>query len=108
VSPLVAALILFSGSSLDRGVIKPVLHAASPRFKRCYERALKRDQPELEGKARLTFTVQPSGKVSEVEVEFPMVAPEFTQCLREAGLRVRFLKGPAEIKLVWPIVFKRE
>ena len=94
-------------SSLDRNVIKPVLQAAAPDFKRCYERALQRDPPDLAGKARLTLTVQPSGAVSEVAVEFPMIASEFTHCLRQVALKLRFLKGRGEFRLIWPIVFKR-
>ena len=101
---LLALLVLTS--SLDRGVLKPVLKAAAPQFKRCYERALRRDQPELGGKARLTLTVSPNGTVSEVAVEFPMSAPEFTRCLHDVALKLRFLKGPVEFGLIWPIVFK--
>ena len=104
-SSLLALLIL--GSSLDRNVIKPVLQAAAPDFKRCYERARQRDQPEFAGKASLTLTVQPNGTVSEVAVEFPMIDSEFTQCLREVALKLRFLKGRGEFRLIWPIVFKR-
>lgn len=102
-SILAATLILLTGASLDRTAIKAVLHGASPGFKRCYERA----PPDLAGRARLTLTVAPSGQVSEVSVDFPGVAPDFTQCLRGVAMKLRFLMGPAEFKLIWPIVFRR-
>ncbi|MDP1824447.1 MAG: AgmX/PglI C-terminal domain-containing protein [Archangium sp.] len=106
-SLLAATVILLTGSSLDRTAIKAVLQGGSPGFKRCYEAALRRDPPDLEGRARLTLTVAPSGQVSEVSVDFPMIAPGFTQCLRGVALRLRFLEGPAGFKLTWPIVFRQ-
>ena len=93
-------------SSLDREPIKKVLHSANPAFRRCYEAALKRDAPDLEGKARLKISVGESGRVDEVEVEFPSDAPQFTQCLREVALKLRFLQGPAPYTLIWPIIFR--
>ena len=98
---LVTLLIL--ASSLDRGVLRPVLQAASPQFKRCFETA----GPEVSGKTRLTLTVLPNGTVFEVEVEFPLVAPDFTHCLHDVALKLRFHRGPAMFRLIWPIVFKR-
>jgi outer membrane biosynthesis protein TonB len=93
-------------SSLDREPIKKVLHAANPAFRRCYEAALERDAPGLEGKAALKLSVGENGRVDEVEVDFPTDAPQFTQCLREAALKLRFLKGPAPYRLIWPIIFR--
>lgn len=93
-------------SSLDRGPLRKVLRAASPDFKRCYEAALQRDPPGLEGRAQLKLTVSASGRVEEVEVTFPVEAPQFTQCLRDVAIKLRFLKGPAPYKLVWPVVFR--
>lgn len=106
-SILAATLILLGGSSLDRTALKAVLQGGSPGFKRCYEAALQRDPPDLSGLARLTLTVAPSGQVSEVSVEFPLIAPDFTRCLRGVAMKLRFFKGPAEFKLIWPIVFSR-
>lgn len=106
-SILAATLLLLSGSSLDRTALKAVLQGGTPGFRRCYEVALESDQPDLGGRVRLTLTVAPSGQVSGVSVEFPMVAPEFTRCLRRVAMKLRFLKGPAEFKLIWPIVFSR-
>ncbi len=93
-------------SSLVREPIKRILHSATPAFRRCYEDALKRDDPGLAGKARLKISVGESGRVDEVEVEFPIDAPQFTQCLRDVALKLRFLKGAAAYKLIWPIIFQ--
>lgn len=106
-SILAATLILLSGSSLDRAAIKAVLQGGTPGFRRCYEAALESDLPDLGGRVRLTLTVAPSGRVSEVSIEFPLVAPAFTRCLRGVAMKLRFFKGPAEFKLIWPIVFRR-
>ena len=92
-------------SSLDRALLKSVMRRADPGFRRCYEEAL-RDQPALEGKARLTVNVEPDGRVSEVTVEFPRWAPDFSRCLRDETLRLRFPEGPAAFRLVWPTDFK--
>jgi hypothetical protein len=92
-------------SSLDKEPIRRILHSADPGFRRCYEDALKRDDPGLAGKARLKISVGESGRVDEVEIEFPIDAPQFTQCLRDVAIKLRFLKGPSPYKLIWPIVF---
>lgn len=94
-------------SSLDRAALKAVLQRASPQFKRCYERALT-DRPELSGRASLRLEIAASGRVTEVTVEFPVEAPRFTQCLRDAAAKLQFLKGPAPYKVAWPIVFNPE
>lgn len=94
------------GSSLDRSSLKAVLQRASPAFKRCYEGALA-VTPELTGNARLHLEVAASGRVSNVTVEFPIEAPQFTQCLREVASKLQFLRGPAPYFLTWPILFKK-
>lgn len=104
------ALLLLSSiaahaSSLDRGALAAVLQRASPGFKRCYEKALQHS-PELSGRARLHLEITAGGRVSEATVEFPVEAPELTQCLREVAAKLQFLKGPAPYRLVWPILFR--
>lgn len=86
--------------------VRKILSAASPDFRRCSEDALKRDPPGLEGRAQLTLSVSADGHVEDVTVRFPIDAPLFTQCLREVALKLRFLRGPAPYKLVWPVVFR--
>ena len=106
---LLAAVLLTSAasaaSSLDRALLQSVLRRGSPAFKRCYQRALQ-VRPALAGKARLTLDVAADGKVSEVTVEFPMLADDFTACLREGAMKLRFPKGPAAFRVVWPVDFK--
>jgi hypothetical protein len=97
---------LVASSSLDRTALKAVLQRGNPGFKRCYEDALKHHTPALAGKARLTLTITAAGKVDDVTIDFPVDAPQFTQCLRDVALKLHFLKGPAGYKVVWPIVFQ--
>lgn len=107
---VLAGVVLLSGvslaSSLDRTALKAVLRRGTPGFKRCYEAALRRDRPDLAGKARLVLTVGPSGQVTEATVEFRLDTPDFTACLREVAMKLRFLKGPAQFQVTWPIQFK--
>ena len=105
----IAVLLLLAapalGSSLDRAAVKAVLQRATPRFQRCYERALA-ERPALAGKAIVRLEISTGGRVETVTVDFPHEVPEFTQCLREAALRLQFLKGPAPWAVAWPIHFK--
>jgi hypothetical protein len=93
-------------SSLDRSLIRGILERHTEAFRRCYEEALKREDPALEGRARFVFTVR-DGAVTDVTVEFPMPAPLFTGCLRREALKVRFPGPHGELRLTWPLVFKK-
>jgi hypothetical protein len=75
------------------------------RYQRCYRQALERDSPTLSGKAVLTITLRESGEVEKVTVDFPAASPLFSQCLREATLKLWFRAEPHERVLVLPLSF---
>jgi hypothetical protein len=98
---------LVSGNSIDKELVRRVITAKNAQFRACYEKALAREGPDLSGKASLVLTIESSGKVSDVKVNFTRDVPQFTGCLRDAAMTLKFpgFPPPGPITITWPIVF---
>ncbi len=89
-------------SSLDRERFAKVMRSATPDFKRCYETALK-DDPRLRGRVVFVLNIAADGAVTSVQVTLPEENPTFELCLSRRASALRFGKGPAPIKVTWPL-----
>lgn len=92
--------------SVETAVIKSVMTKNASGFKHCYEKALAQD-PTLEGKVTLTFTIDESGKVSEAGVGTSTLGDaEVETCMVNRLKKMRFPEPWAgSLKVSYPIVF---
>ena len=76
-------------------------------FKFCYEKELQ-TYPDLEGKIKLTWTIEEDGSVSETRaVEDSLKNKRVTKCLRHTIGKLKFDKPQGGVCVVsWPFVFK--
>ncbi len=93
-------------SSLDRQFLAKVMRTATPGFQRCYQAALKRDGPHVEGKVVFALAISETGAVTEVTVELPLEAAPFEQCLHDVAIKLRFPKGISPFRIKWPVLFR--
>lgn len=93
--------------SVEAAVIKAVMTRNASGFKHCYEKALAQD-PTLEGKVTLTFTIDASGKVSEAGVGTSTLGDaEVEKCMVNRLKKMRFPEPEAgSLKVSYPIVFR--
>jgi ferric-dicitrate binding protein FerR (iron transport regulator) len=88
--------------TLDPALISPVIRAAIPTLKRCYERALK-IAPQLEGTLTLSIRVAPDGHVARAQVSGPTELPEALEsCIVREVRGLTFPRpdgGPVQLEL---------
>ncbi len=88
--------------TLDPALISPVIRAAIPTLKRCYERALK-IAPKLEGTLTLSIRVAPDGHVARAEVRGQTELPEaLAHCIVTEVRGLMFPRpdgGPVQLEL---------
>lgn len=95
--------------SLDKELIRKVIHANRGQIRFCYEAQLNRF-PKLEGKVAIKFVISPSGSVASSSVAQSTVGnPELETCV--AG-RVRTWmfpkpKGGGVVIVTYPFIFKQ-
>lgn len=95
--------------SLDKELIRKVIHANRGQIRFCYESQLNRF-PKLEGKVAIKFVISPSGSVASSSVAQSTVGnPELETCV--AG-RVRTWmfpkpKGGGVVIVTYPFIFKQ-
>lgn len=95
--------------SLDKELIRKVIHANRGQIRYCYESQLNRF-PKLEGKVAVKFVISPSGSVASSSVASSTVGnPEMETCV--AG-RVRTWifpkpKGGGVVIVTYPFIFKQ-
>jgi len=95
--------------SLDKELIRKVIHANRGQIRFCYESQLNRF-PKLEGKVAIKFVISPSGSVASSSVAQSTIGnPELETCV--AG-RVRTWmfpkpKGGGVVIVTYPFIFKQ-
>ena len=89
-------------------VIQGVVRPRVARLRQCYERTLRRTQPELEGSFALRVTVGRDGRVSRVRLRTDVDAPRpFVGCLEREAQRWEFPppEGHAPMTFELPLGF---
>lgn len=69
-------------SSVDRGALTRFIKSRLSAIRNCYEKELKRN-PNLKGKITVRFTIQPTGRTSDIEIEENTLGNEaVASCIR--------------------------
>jgi TonB family protein len=95
--------------TLDREVIREVIHEQRQSIRGCYEEALPRS-PTLQGEIHVRFTILPSGLTSEVGVEKATLTDAQVQaCMVKAISTWKFPAPPGGgvVKVVYPFFFRQ-
>lgn len=94
-----------------RESIASVMHSLRPGFQACFEREVARD-PSFSIHVRLSFAIQPDGRIGTVEVESEDARgleshPRFAPCLQDAMSRAQFVPDPAagNLRIRYPLNF---
>ncbi len=94
-------------SNLNLDDLQKILSEQEPQFYRCYTQLIQK-APESKGQAILQFTVEPTGKIKNVDViSKTLNEPSFKACLEEVlnRLKIRPFQG-AEIATAFPLSFE--
>jgi hypothetical protein len=97
----------YSHGSLDKQMIRTRIQYAMPRLTHCYERELLRN-PKLVGDSTLSFSIQPSGMVSNVSIVGTLEDDAVRTCLHDVVASLEFPKTDATgaITVNYPLTFK--
>jgi len=98
---------VIGAGSLDKELIRKVIHANRGMVRGCYESALK-DAPKLSGKVFIKFTISPTGEVSTAEVGNDEVHDaSLSKCLVTSVKSWKFPepKGGGVVIVTYPFVF---
>jgi TonB family protein len=92
--------------SLDKELIREVIHANRDRIRGCYERAL--SERAFEGKVAVKFTIAPSGEVGSAEVVGDTQNDSLAKCVAAEVLRFKFPKpkGGGSVTVTYPFIFR--
>jgi len=92
---------------LDAGEVNRVVKSRLAAIKMCYEKAL-RQNPTLEGKISVRFTIGTSGRVTKASVESNTIGnPEVADCVISKVKSFAFSKPEGgEVEYIFPFVFK--
>jgi hypothetical protein len=88
--------------------LSAVVDAQRPSLKQCYDTALAQTPYTQEIRMQAMIDVQPSGKVSGVELEGGGGLPGMTECIRTAIAHWRFPKAKDPTSTSLPLIFKPE
>ncbi|MBU1899370.1 AgmX/PglI C-terminal domain-containing protein [Myxococcota bacterium] len=96
----------FGTGSLDSAKIAGVVRRRQGSIKSCYEKQLKKN-PKLEGKVKIQFTIEESGRVGEVKTMINTTGdPVVASCIEEKIQRFRFPKpSGGSVTVAFPFVF---
>lgn len=95
-------------SSLDKSVIRRVIHQHMAEVRRCYETALAKD-PALQGRVLVRFVISAEGDVLESQVkESTLGDPTAEGCIAGAVRGWTFPRGPGKIIVVYPFAFRTQ
>jgi hypothetical protein len=86
---------------IDRAVVKRVVKMHSNQIRYCYEKSLMQN-PSLQGKVTVTFTIEKDGKVSAAKAEG--VEDNLDRCIEARFKTFEFPKSPAPVTIVYPFV----
>ncbi|MEL6188092.1 MAG: AgmX/PglI C-terminal domain-containing protein, partial [Myxococcota bacterium] len=92
--------------SVPSATVKSTMNKSSGRFRRCYDRQLRRDET-AEGTVALTMMVDPDGRVSSVSMRSTFSNSRMERCLRREVGRLQFpphendFPIPARFRLVF-------
>jgi hypothetical protein len=94
--------------AMDKDDIRPVVRAALPNVKRCYNEGLARD-PDLTGRVKYRFTIQPDGTVvavSLVSSDLPRWASSVEDCIAAVVSGLTFPTPPigGDVVVTYPFV----
>lgn len=92
---------------LEAEVIQSSIRAEYPRFRACYEDALRRD-PNIEGRVSVSFIIQLSGEVSDAHAVCPTLADhQAIDCVVEQFRKIKFPppEGGGVVTVFYPIMF---
>jgi MYXO-CTERM domain-containing protein len=90
---------------LPSEVVQRIVRQNFGRFRLCYENGLKKN-PNLAGRATLTFTITPQGTVGSVSSQGSDLADaEVLQCAARGASNLSFPDAPAPSKVVFPVAF---
>lgn len=87
---------------IDRTALKRVIQRNSDQIRNCYELALQKD-PSLRGKVVVVFTIDKDGTVPDAKADG--VDDGLDRCLETRFKTWQFPKGPAPVRISYPIVF---
>ena len=97
-----------SGSgAFDSSIVVGQIRRRLRAIQRCYEREL-RNNPTLNGRVLVRFTIQPAGSVSGASAtENTTGSPAVAQCVVNTIRRFRFTPGPegGSVTFAYPFVF---
>ena len=96
--------------SLDKELIRRVIHANMGRVRHCYEETLT-TKPNAKGKVAITFTIQKDGKVADATVKEDAVGDEvLAACVARTVLAMTFPepKGGGSVVVTYPFIFATE
>ncbi len=94
------------GDDVDRAALSRYVKARLRAIQACYERELKRN-PKLQGKLLVRFTIGPSGRTTEVDLEEDTLgSPTVGQCVQALIRTWTFPFQPtSEVPVTYPFVF---
>ncbi len=96
-----------NSDTLSDSYIFSIIQGQRSLFKRCYLQHIKKD-PRSQGTMRLSFTIQPSGEVSETEVMESSIPDEtLKRCVQRVLSRARFKSFKSDpIIAQYPLTFE--
>lgn len=98
--------------SLDKGQLRGVVRAASPKLKACYEAEIARDAQTLPDRTVMRFVIGADGRVvaDSVEQKEPAANAALGACVTDVVRALEFPepKGGGVVIVTYPFVFKRE
>lgn len=106
VPKLVRSDAVVNAGTLSREHVQRVIRRNVPKFKFCFESAL-RSTPDLEGRVLLSFVVKQDGAVMSAELTHGTLGnQDADRCLREATLSLTFDPSPGVTAVTYPLVFQ--
>ncbi len=96
----------FGTGTLDNQKISETVKRRIGAVKSCYEKELKRN-PQLQGKIVMQFTIEESGRVSDVSAKSDSIGePAVSECIKDAIGRWRFDKPEGgSVTIAFPFIF---
>jgi hypothetical protein len=94
-----------AAARLSRDEIQAVIRASQRQLQHCYEKELVRD-PELAGRVKLEFTVEPDGSVSDLHAASSSIdSDEVVACVRGIAREWRFPERSGQTHIAYPFNF---
>jgi hypothetical protein len=85
--------------------IQPVMQKARPRFRACYENALK-FAPEAQGRVQVKITIAPTGKVPVASATHTgNLPPQVASCVAAVTRTLEFPKSRESTSVSYPLSF---